>query len=206
MIFVLIISRDLLQRHYATYHEIRDPSLPPPTNIPAVAGRTPIACLNCASAKTGCDKRVPCSRCADKSLPCAARFARRSSKLVARAIAASEASDRAAEQTATQVVKSTPFNDQRQQEHIDPQLQHTTAQIVAVGENSADRSANADEFDDFMEYNYALGSPGINYQELLAWNDNGFNYSYQELLTWDDFPVDLGICGDQYLPADGHHG
>lgn len=206
MVFLLTISRDLLQRHYATYHEIRDPSLPPPANIPTVAGRTSIACLNCASAKTGCDKRVPCSRCADKSLPCAARFARRSSKLIARAIAASEASDRAAEQTAIHVVESTPFNDQKQQEHIAPRLQHTTAQIVVVGENSVHHPATTDEFDAFMEYNEAPESPRINYQELLAWNDNGFNYSYQELLTWDDFPVDLEICGEQYLPADRQYG
>lgn len=126
--------------------------------------------------------------------------------MIARAIAASEASDRAAEQTATQVVESTPFNDQKQQEHIDPRFQHTTAQIVTVGDNSVRHSANTDEFDEFMEYNDALGSLGINYQELLAWNDNGLNYSYQELLTWDDFPVDMEICRDQYLPPDGHHG
>ncbi|PSR92007.1 hypothetical protein BD289DRAFT_466404 [Coniella lustricola] len=77
--------RDLLQRHHSTYHEARDPMDPLPGGVPTVAGRTPIACQNCASAKTGCDKRVPCSRCADKNLPCAARFARRSSKAAARA-------------------------------------------------------------------------------------------------------------------------
>lgn len=64
---------------------------PPPSGVPTVAGRTPIACLNCAQAKTGCDKRVPCARCADKNLPCAARFARRSSKAALRAAQASAA-------------------------------------------------------------------------------------------------------------------
>lgn len=83
--------RDLLQRHYSTYHEIRDPMDPLPGCIPTIAGRTPIACQNCASAKTGCDKRVPCSRCAEKGLPCAARFARRASKAAARATQASVA-------------------------------------------------------------------------------------------------------------------
>lgn len=58
---------------------------PLPGGVPTVAGKTPIACLNCAQAKTGCDKRVPCSRCADKNLECAARFARRSSKAAMRA-------------------------------------------------------------------------------------------------------------------------
>ncbi|KAI1467869.1 uncharacterized protein F4812DRAFT_380629 [Daldinia caldariorum] len=77
--------RDLLQRHHSTYHEVRDPMEPIPGGVPTVAGRTPIACLNCAQAKTGCDKRVPCARCSDKNLECQARFARRSSKAALRA-------------------------------------------------------------------------------------------------------------------------
>ncbi|KAI1081372.1 hypothetical protein F5B20DRAFT_62501 [Whalleya microplaca] len=83
--------RDLLQRHHSTYHEARDPMEPLPGGVPTVAGRTPIACLNCAQAKTGCDKRVPCARCADKNLECTARFARRSSKAALRAAQASAA-------------------------------------------------------------------------------------------------------------------
>ncbi|EFX03282.1 transcription factor cmr1 [Grosmannia clavigera kw1407] len=83
--------RDLLQRHHSTYHEARDPMEPLPGGVPTVAGRTPIACQNCANAKTGCDKRVPCSRCAEKNLPCAARFARRSSKAAVRAAQANAA-------------------------------------------------------------------------------------------------------------------
>ncbi|KAI1662773.1 hypothetical protein F4813DRAFT_10129 [Daldinia decipiens] len=83
--------RDLLQRHHSTYHEARDPMEPLPGGVPTVAGRTPIACLNCAQAKTGCDKRVPCARCADKNLECQARFARRSSKAALRAAQATAA-------------------------------------------------------------------------------------------------------------------
>lgn len=71
---------------------------PRPGGAPAIAGRTPIACQNCANAKTGCDKGVPCSRCAEKKLPCAARFARRSSKAAVRAAAATSGLSR---QTAT---------------------------------------------------------------------------------------------------------
>lgn len=81
----------MLQRHHATYHEERDPTEPLPGGVPTVAGRTPIACLNCAQAKTGCDKRVPCSRCSDKGLQCEARFARRSSKAALRAAQANVA-------------------------------------------------------------------------------------------------------------------
>lgn len=64
---------------------------PLPGGVPTIPGRTPIACQNCANAKTGCDKRVPCSRCAEKGLACSARFARRSSKAATRAAAAAHA-------------------------------------------------------------------------------------------------------------------
>lgn len=64
---------------------------PVPGGVPTIAGRTPIACQNCANAKTGCDKQVPCHRCAEKNLSCAPRFARRSSKAAVRAAQASAA-------------------------------------------------------------------------------------------------------------------
>ncbi|KAN0099839.1 hypothetical protein V8E51_013614 [Hyaloscypha variabilis] len=63
--------RDLAQRHHSAYHETKDSMLASPCDVPA------IACIHCASAKTRCDKRVPCSRCAEKDLQCEARFARR---------------------------------------------------------------------------------------------------------------------------------
>ncbi|KAL7938904.1 hypothetical protein V8C35DRAFT_289506 [Trichoderma chlorosporum] len=52
---------------------------------PCISGRTLIACQNCASAKTGCDKKIPCSRCTEKNLQCTARYARRASKAAIRA-------------------------------------------------------------------------------------------------------------------------
>ncbi|KAI5857313.1 hypothetical protein GGS23DRAFT_588108 [Durotheca rogersii] len=81
--------RDLLHRHHTTYHEVRDPRDSRPGGMATPMGRTPIACLNCAQAKTGCDKRVPCARCADKNLECHARYARRSTKAAVRAARAS---------------------------------------------------------------------------------------------------------------------
>ncbi|KAI0473235.1 hypothetical protein GGR56DRAFT_698282 [Xylariaceae sp. FL0804] len=78
--------RDMLQRHYNLYHEDRHTTDPQAGGVPTIAGRTPIACQNCAQAKTGCDKRVPCGRCKDKGLTtCEARYARRSSKAAKRA-------------------------------------------------------------------------------------------------------------------------
>ncbi|KAK0741171.1 hypothetical protein B0T18DRAFT_374432 [Schizothecium vesticola] len=76
--------RDLLVRHHTTYHEARDNNEPATGRIASVAGRTPIACQNCATAKTGCDKRTPCTRCTEKGLDCEARYARRSGKTAAR--------------------------------------------------------------------------------------------------------------------------
>ncbi|EHK16548.1 uncharacterized protein TRIVIDRAFT_227405 [Trichoderma virens Gv29-8] len=55
------------------------------TSSPCISGRTLIACQNCANAKTGCDKKIPCSRCMEKNLQCTARYARRASKAAIRA-------------------------------------------------------------------------------------------------------------------------
>lgn len=58
-----------------------------PFGHPCISGRSLIACQNCASAKTGCDKRFPCSRCLEKNLTCVIRYARRASKVAMRAAA-----------------------------------------------------------------------------------------------------------------------
>lgn len=179
--------RDLLQRHYATYHEIRDPSLPSPQTVSSVAGRTPIACLNCASAKTGCDKRVPCSRCADKSLPCAARFARRSSKLFARAMAPPETASQAPKAVAEAIPRENSINTPSANPPIDPRLQspiHNPPPSNGFEEHSP---AKLEIFDDFMPYNDGLDSTGIYYQDMLSWND---------------LSLDMQIYGDLTAPLD----
>ncbi|KAK3933613.1 transcriptional regulator [Diplogelasinospora grovesii] len=71
--------RDLLQRHHSMYHDARNPR--PHTD----AGQTLIACYNCATAKAGCDKKAPCSRCTDKGIVCVPRLPRRASKAAVRA-------------------------------------------------------------------------------------------------------------------------
>jgi hypothetical protein len=45
--------------------------------VPKTAGRTPIACTNCAKTKTKCDKKFPCSRCTSRNLKCVLRPTRR---------------------------------------------------------------------------------------------------------------------------------
>ncbi|KAF1956807.1 transcription factor Cmr1 [Byssothecium circinans] len=86
--------RDLLQRHYTVHG--RDANnqegLPPSAGIiPKSAGRTPIACSNCAKTKTKCDKKFPCSRCAQRNLKCTLRPTRRASKNVNRVVPPGEA-------------------------------------------------------------------------------------------------------------------
>ncbi|KAG8629744.1 hypothetical protein KVT40_001363 [Elsinoe batatas] len=78
--------RDLLQRHYTVHGRNQDQQEIPAANgmIPKSAGRTPIACSNCAKTKTKCDKKFPCSRCASRNLRCTLRPTRRSTKNAAR--------------------------------------------------------------------------------------------------------------------------
>jgi hypothetical protein len=73
---------DLLQRHYTVHgrDQNNQEGLPPNPMIPKSAGRTPIACSNCAKTKTKCDKKFPCSRCASRNLKCTLRPTRRASK------------------------------------------------------------------------------------------------------------------------------
>lgn len=74
---------DLLQRHYTVHgrDQNNQEGLPPSNGIiPKSAGRTPIACSNCAKTKTKCDKKFPCSRCAGRNLKCTLRPTRRVSK------------------------------------------------------------------------------------------------------------------------------
>ncbi|CAK3988559.1 transcriptional regulator [Lecanosticta acicola] len=78
--------RDLLQRHYTVHGRDQNQQEIPAANgmIPKSAGRTPIACSNCAKTKTKCDKKFPCSRCAGRNLRCTLRPTRRASKNAAR--------------------------------------------------------------------------------------------------------------------------
>jgi hypothetical protein len=139
--------------------------------------------MNCASAKTGCDKRVPCSRCADKSLPCAARFARRSSKLMARAIAASEASAEQAVERSEALANTpqavTTTSPALADVPLDPRLQASPPVATPLstprmfeGETFGEQSgAKFEDFNEYMQFSDAMVSPGINYQDLLSWND-----------------------------------
>ncbi|KAG9246024.1 hypothetical protein BJ878DRAFT_317681 [Calycina marina] len=68
--------KDLLRKHHSMYHEVQ-PNRPGNNGKSYVNQKAHIACSSCAAAKAGCDKKVPCSRCADKNITCSPRFARR---------------------------------------------------------------------------------------------------------------------------------
>lgn len=72
---------DLLQRHYIVHGKNQD-SRDGSTSllVPKSAGRTPIACTNCAKTKTKCDRKSPCSRCSSRNLKCILRSTRRISR------------------------------------------------------------------------------------------------------------------------------
>ncbi|CZT53274.1 related to transcription factor Pig1p [Rhynchosporium secalis] len=189
--------RDLLQRHHFTYHEAKDPMQVVPGTVPSIAGRTPIACINCANAKTGCDKAVPCSRCAEKNLPCEARFARRSGKASMRSASLSgvvsahlnsrspKATNRLAPKTATPaqtpiVATASPVeSSQIQESPHKEQTQVYNMQGLAFG-NTPFNTSPSDHItgiDTFM---------CLNDEDML-----NVETSYQDLMMWNQCPSEL---------------
>jgi len=102
--------KDLLQRHYTVHGRNlnNEEGLPDHGIIPKSAGRTPIACVNCAKTKTKCDKKFPCTRCELRNLECTVRPTRRQSKRIQRA--QSKASSTAESTSGTQ--DNTPSSDE----------------------------------------------------------------------------------------------
>ncbi|KAA8566494.1 hypothetical protein EYC84_009054 [Monilinia fructicola] len=186
--------RDLLQRHHSTYHEAKDPMEPLPGGVPTVNGRTPIACINCASAKTGCDKRVPCSRCAEKNLPCASRYARRSSK------AANRSSSSHKKITAVQEPPHDPMDRDTAPKEISPEKKTSPAeppvdpQFTGVtpgktGYPAQDLQFTVDGFG--PSPGESLG--GIGHSVFGNTDTMNGNINYQDLMAWSHYPLDLEI-------------
>lgn len=166
---------------------------PLPGGVPTVAGRTPIACQNCANAKTGCDKRVPCSRCAEKNLPCAARFARRSSKAAVRAAQASAAFQQQMMPTVPQPPPAQPVAfmdlDPTLPKQDSPGKMSTGSPITTMDPRMVEAQmkkssppqshSSPNEFpsphsrieglDEFMQLNNDFITPETNYQDMMVW-------------------------------------
>ncbi|KAK0720628.1 hypothetical protein B0H67DRAFT_643861 [Lasiosphaeris hirsuta] len=183
---------------------------PLPGGVPTVAGRTPIACQNCANAKTGCDKRVPCSRCAEKNLPCAARFARRSSKAAVRAAQASAAFQSALAQSPGHVSQQQP---QQQPQTINPSFMEVEQNVTKT---EPGKSPSAIESAITVDGHMHEGSPkknspahshvspadfpsphtrvdGLDDFMQMGSDFVGQESTYQDLLVWPDYPIELDM-------------
>lgn len=170
---------------------------PLPGGVAPVAGRTPIACQNCANAKTGCDKKVPCTRCAEKNLACEARFARRSSKAALRAAQANAAYENALAQSPQQSQPpqgtGIPFMDASQNgvkaegsgsptaikvaipgdlaEAGSPRRAPPHHSQVGLGDFPSPHTRVDAAFDDFMHMGNEFGVQEATYQDLMGWPD-----------------------------------
>ncbi|KAB8293040.1 hypothetical protein EYC80_007402 [Monilinia laxa] len=186
--------RDLLQRHHSTYHEAKDPMEPLPGGVPTVNGRTPIACINCASAKTGCDKRVPCSRCAEKNLPCASRYARRSSKAANRSSSSHKKTPAVQEPPHNPMDQDTALKEilpekkgSRAETPINPQFTGVTP--GKTGYPAQDLQFTVDGFG--ASAGESVG--GIDHSMFGNTDTMNGNINYQDLMAWSHYPLDLEI-------------
>lgn len=167
---------------------------PLPGGVPTVNGRTPIACINCASAKTGCDKRVPCSRCAEKNLPCASRYARRSSK------AANRANSSHKKTPPVQEPQHDPMNQDTAPKEILPEKKASPAgtpidqQFMGVTPGKTGYSVQGLHFtvDGFgSSPTESLG--GMDHSMFGTPDTMNGNINYQDLMAWSHYPLDLEI-------------
>ncbi|TGJ88756.1 hypothetical protein E0Z10_g62 [Xylaria hypoxylon] len=184
---------------------------PVPGGIPTSAGRTQIACLNCAQAKTGCDKQTPsCSRCREKGLSCEVRYARRSTKAAYRASQATKKSplpipdsvspkqhlalipalmdvDNGTAYHGPQV--KAPVTPEEPPLTIDPRISQRdcppekTASVHShiSPENLHSPPTTMDGLDDFMQYGNEMMHQEPNYPDMWQWG---------ELLEFDIYPAD----------------
>ncbi|TLD19510.1 transcription factor Cmr1 [Venturia nashicola] len=125
--------------------------------IPKSAGRTPIACSNCAKTKTKCDKKFPCSRCASRNLKCTLRPTRRQSKSANRVPTPVNGEAPSTEASADQTAESTPAASARNSPQPlenpagEPQTSHSTKGVPTSHHSSPDRKPITDSNQGFFE-------------------------------------------------------
>lgn len=170
---------------------------PLPGGVPTVAGRTLISCQNCANAKTGCDKKVPCTRCAEKNLPCAARYARRSSKAAIRAAQASAGFQSSHAQSPQQAHPppgtSLAFMDANRA-GIKGEMSHspTAIEVALPGSRDEDMSPGRSSqvnLGDFPSPHTRVDGGLDDYMPMG--NDFVQDPAYQDFLMWPDFQMEL---------------
>ncbi|PQE26564.1 transcription factor cmr1 protein [Rutstroemia sp. NJR-2017a BBW] len=186
---------DLLQRHHSTYHEAKDPMEPLPGGVPTVNGRTPIACINCASAKTGCDKRVPCSRCAEKNLPCASRYARRSSKAANRVSTSQKKTPPPQQPPAGHepMDQDMPSKESFPENNVSPHNTSIDPQFTELSHSHAEHNIHDLNFTLDSFGNSPNGNIGVDHSMFVNKDPLNGNINYQDLMAWSQYPLDLEI-------------
>ncbi|TGO11936.1 hypothetical protein BTUL_0098g00400 [Botrytis tulipae] len=186
--------RDLLQRHHSTYHEAKDPMEPLPGGVPTVNGRTPIACINCASAKTGCDKRVPCSRCSEKNLPCASRYARRSSKAANRSSSSHKKTPPTQEPPHDPMDQDTAPKETLPETKVSPTETPIDPQfMVATPEKNIYPAQDLRFTVDGFGPSPGEGLGGMEHSMFGNTDTINGNVNYHDLMAWSHYPLDIEI-------------
>jgi Fungal Zn(2)-Cys(6) binuclear cluster domain len=137
--------------------------------IPKSAGRTPIACSNCAKTKTKCDKKFPCSRCASRNLKCTLRPTRRQSKNANRMQVNADGTANSTEATQTQTAtpegskSSSPQPQRQQSEQQDaPPVSTRTPQPPSQHQSPAAHRPSIESTPSFfIEQSPASGPPSV---------------------------------------------
>ena len=203
--------RDLLQKHYSTYHEVQVNHTG--TNPDTLFNqRTPIACSSCATAKAGCDKKVPCSRCSEKNIICTPRFARRSSKGIARSFTAPDYS------TAREPPAQLPYqnsqpngrsdisNDLQMDGGISMEESHSDSDLLFWGNSNGKYSNVSPSFHVSPTSFDILGNAFDGSSELLG-NSVDCDPKTVEMYsmnTWNNYTMDVDLSGSKSLHYSAH--
>ena len=189
---------------------------------PPISSRTPIACSNCATAKAGCDKKVPCSRCADKNLACAPRFARRSSKgTVPRSAAAATNSNRSPTsqyqnsiptRTGSELDLSTEAQMNRVNSEVSlqenpPHSAHSDV-VPMWGQSHKDGLDHGQGFQ-YSAHNFELMKPqgGVRVEDFLGTGNGDFDPAGMDLESinlWTNGSLDVDMCANEGLDFSNH--
>lgn len=173
-----------------------------PGRAPQLTRRTPIACLNCANAKAGCDKTVPCTRCYEKNLPCEARFARRISKIAIRTAGSAIAKRVPAQPHSSESMDVDrgavePLYGENKFAHSGSAPQH----VHIAGDNHGSSFPDGGYFGgDGFE---SLPAPIIDGNGFMDFTDDFNNpaIDFQEFLSWGEYPMGLENYSGGDLPS-----
>ncbi len=176
-----------------------------PCDVPA------IACIHCASAKTRCDKRVPCSRCAEKDLQCEARFARRRRAQIVPIRSPSKQSDSTlspnSESAFVSMVTQDPHPESSTIQPNTPLPPHRPdlpggktyplPNLITNGHPFDSPNSSGRELDEIMGLDQDLLEG--EYQDLMMWNQYSLFPDPDELQATPEMPPAMGLNGSSMV-------